>query len=131
MKEIFQVTGAILLVFPLIALVLTYFICNKLRLTRAQSFGFAADITTLLLFFSVPIAIKSIWDLSLFIPIIIISMMIAIFITYVDWRTKKEIHVPFLFKKIWRIYFILLSTLYFGVWIAGLTKNIMEYVTGV
>lgn len=124
-------TGAILLFCPLIALVFTYFICRKFRLTSAMSFGFAADITTVLLFFSVPLIIKSIWNLSFFIPIVIVSLIIAIFFTYVDWKTKKEIHVPSLFKKIWRIYFILLSTLYICVWLAGLIKNIMDYMMGV
>ncbi|MEC1179455.1 DUF3397 family protein [Metasolibacillus meyeri] len=120
---------AIIIICPLIALVITYFVCRKLRLSNAKAFGFAADVVTFLLFFSVPMAVASIWDISIVIPLIIMAIFIAITFTYIDWRTKKEIVVPQLLKKIWRVYFILLSVSYFFIFIAGLTLNVLEYVT--
>ena len=84
--------------------------------------------TTFILFFSVPLVIHSIWEVSLFLLIIIVALLIALGFTYVDWRTKKEIDVPVLFKKIWRVYFILLSVMYLGTWLIGLSLNVMEYL---
>lgn len=119
---------AIIIICPLIALFSTYFICRKMRLNSTKAFGFAADVATFLLFFSVPMAVASIWKVSIVIPLIIMAIFIAITFTYIDWRTKKEIAVPQLLKKIWRVYFILLSVSYFFIFIAGLTLNVLEYV---
>lgn len=120
---------AIVIICPLIALLITYFVCRKMKISHVKSFGFAADVVTLLLFFSVPIAVNSIWEVSIIIPLIIIAIFIAIAFTYLDWRTKKEIEIMQLLKKIWRVYFILLSTIYLFLWIAGLVLNVMEFVT--
>ena len=103
-------------------------ICRKLRIKKKYAFGFGADVTTFILFFSVPLVIHSIWEVSLFLLIIIVALLIALGFTYVDWRTKKEIDVPVLFKKIWRVYFILLSVMYLGTWLIGLSLNVMEYL---
>ena len=103
-------------------------ICRKLRIKKTYAFGFGADVTTFILFFSVPLAIHSIWEVSLFLLIIIVALLIALGFTYVDWRTKKEIDVPVLLKKIWRVYFILLSVMYLGTWLIGLSLNVMEYL---
>lgn len=127
--KILQFVFAIIIICPIIALIITYLVCRKMKLSNVKSFGFAADVVTLLLFFSLPIAVNSIWALSIFIPVIIIAIFIAIAFTYSDWRTKKEIEVMQLFKKIWRVYFILLSTCYLFVWVAGLVLNVMEFVS--
>ena len=95
---------------------------------KKYAFGFGADVTTFILFFSVPLAIHSIWGTSLFLPVIIIALLIALGFTYVDWRTKKEIEVPVLLKKIWRVYFILLSVMYLVTWLIGLSLNVMEHL---
>ena len=128
MKTFIEIIGGVILLCPLIVLLLTFMICRKLRIKKKYAFGFGADVTTFILFFSVPLAIHSIWGASLFLPIIIIALLIALGFTYVDWRTKKEIDVPVLFKKIWRVYFILLSVMYLGTWLIGLSLNVMEYL---
>ena len=128
MKIFIEIIGGVILLCPLIVLLLTFMICRKLRIKKKYAFGFGADVTTFILFFSVPLAIHSIWEVSLFLLIIIVALLIALGFTYVDWRTKKEIDVPVLFKKIWRIYFILLSVMYLGTWLIGLSLNVMEYL---
>ena len=128
MKTFIEIVGGVILLCPLIVLLLTFMICRKLRIKKTYAFGFGADVTTFVLFFSVPLAIHSIWGASLFLPIIIIALLIALWFTYVDWRTKKEIDVPVLLKKIWRVYFILLSVLYLGTWLIGLSLNVMEHL---
>ena len=128
MKTFIEIIGGVILLCPLIVLLLTFMICRKLRIKKKYAFGFGADVTTFILFFSVPLAIHSIWEVSLFLLIIIVALLIALGFTYVDWRTKKEIDVPVLLKKIWRVYFILLSVMYLGTWLIGLSLNVMEYL---
>ena len=130
MKAFIEIVGGAILICPLIALVLTYIICRKMRIKKMYAIGFAADVTTFILFFSVPLAFKSIWGTSFSLHIVIIALLIALGLTFLDWRTKKEIDVPLLLKKIWRIYFILLSVLYISAWIIGLTVNIVDYLRG-
>ena len=101
-----------------------------MRIKKMYAIGFAADVTTFILFFSVPLAFKSIWGTSFSLHIVIIALLIALGLTFLDWRTKKEIDVPLLLKKIWRIYFILLSVLYISSWVIGLTVNIVDYLRG-
>ncbi|WP_431029385.1 DUF3397 domain-containing protein [Lysinibacillus sp. LZ02] len=128
MKTFIEAVGGVILICPLVALILTFIICRKMRIKKVHAVGFAADVTTFILFFSVPLAFYSIWEKSLFLSIVIVALLIAISFTYVDWRTKKEIDVPILLKKIWRVYFILLSAMYLGAWVIGLSVNIMEYL---
>ena len=128
MKTFIEIIGGIILFCPLIALLSIFIICRKLCIQKKYAFGFGADVTTFILFLSVPLAIHSIWEVSLFVPIIIIALLIALGFTYVDWRTKKEIDVPILLKKIWRVYFILLSVMYLGTWLIGLSLNVMEHL---
>ena len=128
MKIFIEAVGGVILICPLVALMLTFIICRKMRIKKIYAVGFAADVTTFILFFSVPLAFYSIWEKSLFLSIVIVALLIAISFTYIDWRTKKEIDVPILLKKVWRVYFILLSAMYLGAWVIGLSVNIMEYL---
>ena len=122
---------AIIIICPLIALFITYFICRKMRLNSTKAFGFAADVATFLLFFSVPMAVASIWKVSIVIPLIIMAIFIAITFTYIDWRTKKEIEVKSLLRKIWRFQFLVLSTAYIVICIVGVIQSVIEYLQAV
>lgn len=108
---------------------MTFFICKKLRISRAKRFGYAADLTTFVLFFSVTLSISSLWNMNLSMIVFVIALIIAMIFTYLEWRTKKEIEVPSLLKKIWRVLFIYLTISYIVVWIIGLVQSIIEYVS--
>lgn len=119
---------ATIILCPIFAFIVTLIICRKIRLGKNKAIGYSADVTTGLLFFSVPIAIRALWDISIVIPVLVTALIIAIFFTYIDWRTKKEIEVKPLLKKIWRIYFILLSITYFLIWAVGLTHSVIIFM---
>ena len=104
-----------------------YFISRKRGKGKVESVGLASDLTTAILFFSVPLSIFSIWGKSYHIIVFIIAILIAIIFTFLDWKTKKEIHLLPLFKKIWRTYFILLVMAYLIVWMIGLIRSIWIY----
>jgi len=57
--------------------------------------------------------------------------MMAMIFTYIDWRTKKEIEVKSLLKKIWRFQFLVLSTAYIVICIVGVIQSVIEYLQAV
>lgn len=79
-------------------------------------------------FFSVPLAISVLWRVNVGALLVILAIMMAMIFTYIDWRTKKEIEVKPLLKKIWRFLFIILSTAYLVICIVGVIQSIMEYL---
>lgn len=114
--------------FPIILFFFTYVIWRKRKKSNIQSIGRASDVTTFVLFFSVPLSISSLWGVNYSGIVFIVAIFIAIIFTYIDWRTKKEIKILSLFKKIWRLFFILLTLSYFVIWIVGLIQSIINYV---
>ena len=124
----FQFLIASFIIFPIIGFIITLLLCRKLRIKKYKALGLAADITTFLLLFSIPIAIRGLWKLNVGIPMLVVMLLGAIIFTYIDWRTKKEIEVKPLLKKIWRTYFLVLSVIYFTVWIIGVTHSVMNFI---
>ena len=127
MKFVIQYLLSIIIFFPIILFFITYFITRKRKISKVKSFGIASDLTTLVLFFSVPLSISSLWEKNYNVVVFIIALIIAIIFTYIDWRTKKEIEVFRLLKKIWRLYFILLTIAFLVIWMVGLIQSIIEY----
>lgn len=119
---------AIIILCPILAFIAVLLVCRKLRLNKYKAIGFAADITTGLLVFSIPIAMQGLWDIDVMVPMLIVVLMIAIIFTYIDWRTKKEVEVKPLLKKIWRLYFLLFSMTYFIIWVVGITHSVMIFM---
>jgi len=124
----FQYLVATIIVCPIIVFITMLLICRKLRVKKYKAIGLAADITTFLLLFSIPIALQAVWNIGILMPMLIVVLVIAIVFTYVDWRTKKELEVKPLMKKIWRFYFLLFSITYFIIWIVGITHSVMMFV---
>ncbi len=117
-----------IILFPILLLIVIYLICRKRQLSEVKSFGFAADATTFVLFFSVPLFISSLWNVNVSVFVICIAIIIAMVFTYIDWKRKKEIEILPLMKKIWRFYFILLMIIYILIWIIGMLHKIVTYV---
>lgn len=99
-----------------------------MKQSTAKSFGYAADVTTVLLFISVSLAIKSVWEVPVFSWMIILAVIVAMIFTYIEWRKVKEIKVPPLLRRIWRFYFIALVILYFTVLVIGIIFSVLDYV---
>lgn len=126
-----QMIIATVIICPLIAFVMIFVSGRRMKIDQHRAIGVAADVTTAVLFFSVPIAIQALWSQTIFIPIYVVALLIALTFTYMDWIKKKEIQVIPLLKKIWRAYFLLLGTIYFFIWIAGLVHSVVMYMAGV
>ncbi|MFF2752385.1 DUF3397 domain-containing protein [Psychrobacillus sp. NPDC058041] len=118
-----------IILFPVILFILTFIISKYILSKRKKSFGVAADVTTFLLFFSVSNAFSIVFSKSIFLLMIIISLLIATIFTYLDWRNQKEIEVMPLLRKIWRLLFILLCVTYALILFIGVFQYVLKYVS--
>jgi len=128
LKDLLHIVISIIIFCPIVLFVIVYLVGRKVKIRGTHAFGAASDVTTLCLFFSVPLAIGVLWCVNVGALLVILAIMMAMIFTYIDWRTKKEIEVKPLLKKIWRFLFLILSTAYLLICIVGVIQSIMEYL---
>ncbi|MFO7315495.1 MAG: DUF3397 family protein [Bacilli bacterium] len=130
MKLVLAYVLGILILLPVTIFILSFLFFRKLLKKQVNSsFRLAADITTFVLFFSVTISITTLWGATFSIVTISISLLIAMIMTYIDWRTQKEIEVVPLLRRIWRMQFLYLLIVYNIVWIVGIVQSVIFFVT--
>lgn len=121
----------IIIIFLIMPFLFTYilnWVLRKIGLSKNKSLSFAADCTTPFLLFSLPVIFKAIWGFSITVIFYAVLIFIAIIFTYIDWRSKKEIHIVPLLKRIWRFYFLFFIFLYVIFMIVGFIYWIIEYM---
>lgn len=128
MTEVLEVLKMILLFCPFLVLIISYFILKRIKMKQQYVVGFSADLTTLLLFIAIPYVVEVVWQYSIYIIVIIVAILIALVITFIEWRTKKEIKLPNLMRKFWRVYFVALMALYVVVIVAALIKFVLQNI---
>ncbi|MBT2570282.1 DUF3397 domain-containing protein [Planococcus sp. ISL-110] len=121
-----QTIGAVFLYIPFLLFIFVYFISLKRR--KKKALGLASDITTFLLFFSVPASVDILWGYSVSAFIYFIALVLAIIFLIIEWRTAKEIEIIPFFRKLWRTYFLLLSSVYALVWLIGLVIVVIKSI---
>ncbi|TWT07430.1 DUF3397 domain-containing protein [Planococcus sp. CPCC 101016] len=115
---ILHTIGTVFLYVPFLLFVFIYFISLKRK--KRKALVLASDITTFLLFFSVPASVEFLWGYSVTAYIYFVALVLAIILLVIEWRTAKEIEIIPFFRKLWRIYFLLLAAAYALVWLVGL-----------
>lgn len=119
-----------LIAFPLILFIGIYlfhkFVLHKQNMA---SLGRTADVITFILFFSVPAAVYAFWETNILGYVIGGALLIGTIFTIVEWRTRKEVIVVPLLRKIWRSIFIVLNLLYIGAFIGGAIQSFMYYMS--
>jgi hypothetical protein len=128
LKDLLHIVISIIIFCPIVLFVIVYLVSRKVKIRGTHAFGAASDVTTLCLFFSVPLAIGVLWRVNVGALLVILAIMMAMIFTYIDWRTKKELEVKPLLKKIWRFLFLILSTAYLVICIVGVIQSIVEYL---
>ncbi|WP_313891381.1 DUF3397 family protein [Psychrobacillus sp.] len=119
---------SVFILYPVLLFILT-FIGAKFFLKRKKAFGLAADVTTLLLFFSVSNAFSIVFSKNIVLLLIMIALLIATLLTYLEWRNEKEIEVMPLLRRIWRFLFLLLCLFYIVIWIIGVIRYVLAYIS--
>lgn len=130
MKEILHILISVLIFCPVLIFLVIFFIGRKIKIKGTHAFGAASDITTFFLFFSVPLAVGAVWQVNVGMTLVIAAILMAMIFTYIDWRTKKEIEVSALLRKIWRFLFLLLSAAYIIICVVGIIQSLVEYLQG-
>lgn len=125
---IIQTIGAIFIFAPFLAFLLVFAVARKSMGWKA--FGISADITTFLLFFSVPVSIQTLWGYDPAGIIYFIAITIGIFYLVLEWKRSKEIEVLKYLRKLWRMYFLILSFAYAVIWLIGLVLTVRHFFSG-
>lgn len=128
MAEVFQAFISVLLIFPILLFSFVLFANKKMGLNAARSFGRAADITTVILFLSVPIAVESLFQYRPGSIILGLALVTGLWLTIREWKSKKEIEMMPLLRKIWRFLFLVLSLSYFMICCAGFVANAYAFL---
>ena len=128
MSNLFQTIISFLIVFPIVIFIVVFFVSSKISRKTTKAFGHAADITTVVLFFAVPIAIQSLFQIETVGFLMGIALIISVILTFLEWKSQKEIELISLVRKIWRFLFLILSVTYFIVWCLGFVLKVIEFV---
>ena len=128
MNNILQIIISTFLLLPYLVFLLMFYTVYKLTKKPKRAFGVAADITTFFLLLAVPIAIEALFEVKTMIYFFCFAILISVIITIQDWKTKKEIELVPLLRKIWRFLFLLLSVCYIIVFCIGLILKIIHYL---
>ncbi len=123
---ILYVIGTVFLYVPFLLFILLYLLSLKRK--KRKALGFASDITTLLLFFSVPASVEFLWNYSISGIIYFIVLVLAIILLVYEWKTTKEIEIIPFFRKLWRTYFLLLAALYALAWLSSLINILIKSI---
>jgi hypothetical protein len=128
MTETFlSVLFGIFILCPYIVTILILMIYRRLGTAPATVLGQAADLTTPFLFLSVYIIARTIYGDLVGVYISISAISIIIIYSIVEKRSVKEFLIKRFLRKVWRLFFLLLSSSYVILLLIGLVLKIMEY----
>ena len=126
MMNLIHNIGAIFIFAPFLAFILLILLTRK-KLKR-RAIGLSADVTTFLLFISVPVSMKALCDVDISFAVSVTAIIIAIILLIIEWKKSKEIEVLKYVRKTWRLYFILLSMSYILIWLTGLALTLISFI---
>ena len=127
LHTILSVLFGILIFCPFIITILVLMIYRRLGTAPVSVLGQAADLTTPFLFLSVYIIARTIYGDLVGVYISITSIIIIIIYTIVEKMNVKEFMIKRFLRKVWRLFFLLLSSSYIILLIIGLVLKIIEY----
>ncbi|HEY9570551.1 MAG TPA: DUF3397 family protein [Metalysinibacillus sp.] len=115
--SILQVILSVLLFLPHSIFIVLVVLSKKVEF---MTVGRAADITTIFLVVSVPLALQALTGVQLGYALFSLLIIIAIYNTFRVWRSEKDIEIIKLMRKTWRIYFVILTVLYILTLLVGM-----------
>ncbi|AYC29153.1 DUF3397 domain-containing protein [Paenisporosarcina cavernae] len=118
---------SIFVAFPFLLFVIVYFLAKKAKKSSIRAFGIASDSTTILLMIAVPVTYQSLFHHSILAWVIVFICITAIVLTTIEWKTKKEIDIQSLFRRIARVLFLVFSVSLIMMWVVGIIRTILYY----
>ncbi|WP_230321366.1 DUF3397 family protein [Planococcus salinarum] len=125
MMAFLQIFGAILIFAPFLVFIFLLLLSRK-KLKR-KAIGFSADLTTFLLFISVPVSVEALWEVEIAFALLGTALLIALLLLVIEWKKTKEIDVLKYIRKTWRLYFLLLAMGYILIWVTGLALTVISF----
>lgn len=120
---------SVCVIYPIVVFLVVFLFCKFILQKRKKSIGIASDISTFFLYFSVTNLFSFVFLKEVGWYLVIFSIILATIITYLEWRSKKEIEVIPLLRKIWRLLFLLLCCLYAFLWLFGVIRYVLAYIS--
>lgn len=129
-KQVIEIVNILsfFILFPILVFIFTFLVSKYIVHKRKKSIGIAADFTTFILFFSVSHVFFIIFSINIGFYLVVFALLLATIITFLDWRTKKEIEIKSLLRRIWRLLFLLLCVFYAFLWLFGVIRYVLHYI---
>ncbi|MBQ0138941.1 MAG: DUF3397 domain-containing protein [Kurthia sp.] len=110
--------GDICLICPWIIWGILFVVLKKIKHTKQFAFHFASDITTIFLLFAIRKIMLTLFTIDLGLLVWIAAVILAICMLVYEWKTKDELELKKVLKKIWRILFVASTIIYIGIVLA-------------
>ncbi|MFJ7825052.1 DUF3397 domain-containing protein [Psychrobacillus sp. NPDC096623] len=120
---------SVLIIYPIVVFLAVFLFSKSVLHKRKKSIGIASDITTFFLYFSIANLFTFIFLKQIGWYLVICSIVLATIMTILEWRSKKEIEVIPLLRKIWRLLFLLLCFVYAVLWLFGVIRYVFSYIS--
>ncbi|WP_175453943.1 DUF3397 domain-containing protein [Psychrobacillus sp. OK028] len=120
---------SIIIIYPIVVFLAVFLFCKFVLHKRKKSIGIASDISTFFLYFSIANLFSFIFLKEIGWYLVIFSIILATIMTILEWRSKKEIEVIPLLRKIWRLLFLLLCFIYAVLWLFGVIRYVLSYIS--
>ncbi|WP_062105169.1 DUF3397 domain-containing protein [Bacillus niameyensis] len=128
MANFFSSLAAVFIIAPALFYILIFLVVKKTSGNQRKARGYAINLTTFILIFSVHYLILAIWSKSLIGLILLIMLSVGILFVLTYWKKRGEIIYPNVLVGYWRLTFLLFSVCYICLFIYGLCKSILEAV---
>lgn len=102
----------LIVLYPFLMFFFIFFILKRFKRTKGNAMHRAMDITTCILLFSIQALCQALYGYDLGVLVQILVTVIFMVIVIRKWRENPEVQVAKIFKKFWRILFLVLSSIY-------------------
>lgn len=102
----------LIVLYPFLMFFFIFFILKRFKRTKGNAMHRAMDITTCILLFSIQALCQALYGYDLGVLVQILVTVIFMVIVIHKWRENPEVQVAKIFKKFWRILFLVLSSIY-------------------
>jgi hypothetical protein len=126
MTALFSGLLATIVTIPFLGFAIIYFVSTKMIEDKKRSIKLAADGSTIIFIISVHFIVHEIWQQSYLWLILIVILVTAIAMAFLQRSLYEDIHVLKLVKGIWRVNFLLFVLVYILLFTYGLTTRIIS-----
>ena len=114
------------IIMPMIVYMTVYTLSRRMFRNNKKAVRLSADVTTLFLILAVHYAVIALFEQSYLWIIIIILVLLATIILFMQYKVREEVDLKRVFTSFWRASFLLFSVSYFLLAVIGITERIVR-----